>query len=63
MTLAFVYYLWWKHLRGAYGTTRRAVTFFAVLWVAYALDGSDVLELIGAVVVRVGPIAWQRLTG
>ena len=63
MTFAFAYYLWWKHLQGVYGTTRRAVAFFGILTLAVIFDGSGVLELIGRVVVSVGPIAWQRLTG
>ena len=63
MTFAFAFYLWWKHLQGVYGTTRQSLAFFGLLTLAVIVDGSGWLELLGRVVVAVGPIAWRQLMG
>lgn len=63
MTFAFAFYLWWKHLQGVYGTTRRAVAFFGLLTLAVVVDSSGVIELFVSLIVFIGAHFWRQLIG
>lgn len=61
MTGLFVYYLWWKHLRGVYGSVVKTLAFFGLFLLAVLLDDLGLIDLIRHMLQLLARNAWGRI--
>lgn len=61
MTGLFVYYLYFKHLRGVYGSAAKTLAFFGLFVLAVLLDDLGMIDLIKHILQLLARHAWAYI--